>query len=297
MSAPPPDLASILADVRRIELITRGIVRATVGGEYHSVFKGQGIDFDDFREYQAGDEVRSIDWNVTARQGTPFIRKYVEERELTVFVAVDVSASMNYGSKSEAKRHLAARVAALFAFSAIYNQDKVGLLLFSDEIELYLPPAKSRLHSLRLIREILTHQPRRLRSDATKALDFLTNHIARRSLILFISDFDNGRLPANLRTAAIRHDIVALQVADPAENTLPSAGRLRIADPETGEEIVINTSNPRIRAQYHQLRQEWQESLDRTFKTCSIDKISVQTGEDYQPALHGFFKRREKRGR
>jgi uncharacterized protein (DUF58 family) len=288
-------VAALIREVRRIELITRGIVRNKAGGEYHSVFKGQGIDFDDFREYQPGDEVRSIDWNVTARQGTPFIRKYVEERELTVYVAVDVSASTLYGSGDQSMRMLAARVAAAFAFSALYNQDKCGLVLFSDEVELFLPPAKSRRQALRLIREILFAQPRGRTTNPRAALDLITRHTNKRCLVLLLSDFQFPGLTESLRVAAVRHDVVAVQLSDPAQAELPRAGRIRLADPETGEEIVVNTQSTRVREQYARLRAAWQADLEQAFRSLAVDTIPVRTDTDFQPALHAFFRKREKR--
>lgn len=291
----PDDVAALLKKVRRIELITRGIVRSKAGGEYHSVFKGQGIDFDDFREYQPGDEVRSIDWNVTARQGTPFIRKYVEERELTVYLAVDISASGLYGSGQQSKRELAAEVAALFAFSAIYNQDKCGLVLFTDQVEGFVPPAKSRRQALRMIRDILHTRPAGHTSQPKPALDLLSRHTNRRCLVLVISDFQFPGILDSLRAAAARHDVVAVQLIDPAEEELPRAGRLRLADPETGEEIVVNTSSARVRERYAALRAAWKEETDRAFKTLALDKIEVRTDSDYEAALHAFFRKREKR--
>jgi uncharacterized protein (DUF58 family) len=293
--AEPDNVSALLRRVRRIELITRGIVRNKAGGEYHSVFKGQGIDFDDFREYQPGDEVRSIDWNVTARQGAPFIRKYVEERELTVYLAVDISASGLYGSGTQSKRELAAEVAAVFAFSAIYNQDKCGLVLFTDQVELFVPPGKSRRQSLRMIREILHARPLGRSTNPKPALDLISRHSKRRCLVLLVSDFQCTGLAGSLRTASVRHDLVAVQIGDPAEDELPRAGRLRLADPETGEEIVVNTSNPRVRDRYAQLRSRWQADLDSTLQSLGIDKIDVRTGADYQSALHAFFRKREKR--
>jgi len=288
-------VAELVKEVRRIELITRGIVRNKAGGEYHSVFKGQGIDFDDFREYQPGDEVRSIDWNITARQGTPFIRKYVEERELTVYVAVDVSGSTLYGSSHQSLRMLAARVAAAFAFSAIHNQDKCGLVLFNDEVQLFLPPAKSRRHVLRMIREILYAPARGHITQPKTALDLISRHTSRRCLVFLLSDFQFPDLATSLRTAALRHDLVAIQLIDPAQEELPHAGRVRLADPETGEEIVVNTQNPRVRSRYAQLRAAWQAEVDQVFKSLAIDTIPVRTHTDYQPALHAFFRKREKR--
>jgi uncharacterized protein (DUF58 family) len=291
----PDRLTAILKKVRKIELATRGIVRAAVGGEYHSVFKGQGIDFDDFREYQPGDEVRSIDWNVTARMGLPFIKKFVEERELTVFLAVDISASKNFGGQDQSKRELAAEIAATFAFSAIHNQDKVGLLLFAEEPELFLAPRKGSTHCLRIIREILYAQPRSAGTNISAALDRLTRHLPRRCLVLLISDFIAPGFERALGVAAVRHDVVAVQITDPSEEVLPEVGWMRFEEPETGELLQIQTSNRRVRAQYHQRRAAWQAQLDQTFKTAAVDKIDLRTDSNYVPALHAFFKRRAAR--
>ncbi|HEX2746366.1 MAG TPA: DUF58 domain-containing protein [Verrucomicrobiales bacterium] len=288
-------LSEILKKVRKIELITRGIVKAAVGGEYHSVFKGQGIDFDDFREYAPGDEVRSIDWNVTARMGMPFIKKFVEERELTVFLAVDVSASKNFGGRDQSKRELAAEMAALFAFSAIHNQDKVGLLLFSDDTELFLAPRKGSTHCLRIIREILYCQPRGRGTDVSMALDKLTSLLPRRSLVILISDFIAPDFGRALGVASVRHDVVAVQISDAAEDELPNAGWIRLIDPETDEVLDVNTGSLRVRTEYQRLRTRWKEKLNQTFKGASVDKIDIHTGMNYQPALHAFFKRRASR--
>lgn len=288
-------LSEILKKVRKIELITRGIVRAAVGGEYHSVFKGQGIDFDDFREYAPGDEVRSIDWNVTARMGMPYIKKFVEERELTVFLAVDVSASKNFGGRDQSKRELAAEIAALFAFSAIQNQDKVGLLLFSDQAELFLAPRKGSTHALRLIREILYCKPSGRGTDVGMALDKLTSHLPRRSLVIVVSDFIAPDFSRSLGVASVRHDVVAVQISDPAEDELPDAGWIRLMDPETQEMLDVNTGSARVRNEYQRLRSQWLAGLNQTFKSASVDKIDIRTGMNYQPALHAFFKRRAAR--
>jgi uncharacterized protein (DUF58 family) len=288
-------LSEILKKVRKIELITRGIVRAAVGGEYHSVFKGQGIDFDDFREYQPGDEVRSIDWNVTARMGLPFIKKFVEERELTVFLAVDISASKNFGGVDVSKRELAAEIAALFAFSASQNQDKVGLLLFSDVPELFLAPRKGSTHCLRIIREILHAKPTGRGTDIGMALDKLTSHLPRRSLVILLSDFIAPDFSRQLGVAAVRHDVVAVQITDPAEESLPDVGWIRLLDPESGELMDVNTSSRAVRDQYHRNRASWQAALDATFKSAAIDRIDIRTNANYQPALHAFFKRRAAR--
>lgn len=291
----PDSLSEILKKVRRIELITRGIVRAAVGGEYHSVFKGTGIDFDDFREYAPGDEVRSIDWNVTARMGYPFIKKFVEERELTVFLAVDVSASKNFGGRDQSKRELAAEIAALFAFSAITNQDKAGLLLFSDRPELFVAPRKGSTHALRIIREILYCQPQGRGTDIGMALDKLTSHLPRRCLVILISDFIAPDFSRSLGIASVRHDVVAVQISDTAEDELPDAGWIRLLDPETGEMLDVNTGSARVRREYQNLRARWQAGLQQTFKSASVDKIDIRTGMNYQPALHAFFKRRAAR--
>lgn len=289
------ELSDILRKVRKIELITRGIVREAVGGEYHSVFKGQGIDFDDFREYQPGDEVRSIDWNVTARMGFPFIKKFVEEREMTVFLAVDVSASGNYGGVEQSKRELAAEIAGIFAFSANANQDKVGLVLFSDQTELWVPPSKGSRHVLRVIREILYCQPKGRGSNPVPALERLTNQLTRRALVVMLSDFQFGGFERSLQVCSIRHDVVAVQISDPSEIELPNVGWMRWEDPESGEQLELNTSSTAVRERYRELRTEWQQRLDQKFKGIAIDKIDVMTNCDYVPALHAFFKRRSRR--
>lgn len=289
------EIIEILRKVRKIELRTRGLVRESFGGEYHSCFKGEGIDFEDFREYQPGDEVRSIDWNVTARMGHPFVKKFTEEREMTVFVCVDISASGNYGSHGPSKRELMAEVAALLTFSALQNKDKVGLILFTDEVELYLPPKKGTGHALRLIREILLFEPEGHRTSLSAPIHILKNAIRKRSLVFMISDFlFEEDLETDLRIVNRKHDLVSIQVSDPAELTLPPVGYVRLEDPETGEQVEVNTSNPRVRKAYQEQAKEWQASIDRQFKRLSIDKISLRTDEEYLPALHSFFKRRDR---
>ncbi|MEZ5330080.1 MAG: DUF58 domain-containing protein [Verrucomicrobiales bacterium] len=287
-------LTEILNNVRRIELVTRGIVRESIGGEYQSTFKGQGIDFDDFREYQPGDEVRSIDWNVTARMGIPFIKKFVEERELTVFLAVDISGSSMFGGVDRSKRELAAEVAALFAFSASQNQDKVGLLLFTDRVEFYLPPRKGGTHNLRIIREILHHPATEgAGSDPSTAMTTLVNNLRRRALVILLSDFQFDDAVNPLRTASIKHDLVAVQIVDPREEALPDAGRLLLEDPETGEQVIVDTSRKTVREAYAKRRLEWQEELDASLRALAVDKILVRSGENYLPGIHAFFKSRK----
>jgi uncharacterized protein (DUF58 family) len=292
-TADRPEIADILRKIRKIELRTRGLVRESIGGEYHSCFKGEGIDFEDFREYQPGDEVRSIDWNVTARLGTPFVKKFIEQRELTVFLAIDVSASGNYGSHGPSKRELMAEIAALLAFSALQNKDKVGLILFTDEIELFVPAKKGSSHVLRLIREILYHRPMRHQTALAPPVHILQNHMRRRALVFLISDFlFPGDLSADLKTVSRQHDMIAIQVSDPAEHALPPVGRVRLEDPETGDQIEINTSSLKLRLAYAEEASRWQGELDAQFRRLAIDKISLSTDRDYLPALHAFFKGR-----
>ena len=294
--SPPSDVSAILRRVRKIELVTRGLVRETIGGEYHSSFKGQGIDFDDFREYQPGDEVRSIDWNVTARQGAPFIKKFSEERELTVYLAIDVSASGAFGSKDSSKRETAAEVAALLAFSAIKNQDKVGLVLFGGGVELYLPPRKGSRHILRIVREILTCQPKEPGTDLTPALKLLVSAAPRRALVFMVSDFIAEDYENALKIAAIKHDLVALQIQDPAETSLPNlGGRHLYSDAESGERILFPTGSAPARNAYAEAAAQWQEDLESAFRRHSIDHVRLSTGEDYTPALHAFFRGRSSR--
>jgi len=291
-----PEIVEILRKVRKIELRTRGLVRESIGGEYHSCFKGQGIDFEDFREYQPGDEVRSIDWNVTARMRRPYVKKFTEEREMTVFLCIDVSASGNYGSLGPSKREMMAEVAALLAFSALQNKDKAVLALVTDEVELYLPPRKGTAHALRLIREVLHHEPAGHRTSLDATVHLLKNAVRRRSLVFLLSDFlFREDLGNELRVVNRKHDLVAIQVSDPAELALPAVGYVRLEDPETGRQVEINTSNPRVRAAYLAEAKKWQAEIDRQFKKLSIDKLSLRTDEEYVPVLHSFFKRRGRR--
>src|ERR1051325_4921957 len=233
--------SEILKKIRTLEIKTRGLVETAFAGDYHSVFKGRGMNFEDVREYQPGDEIRAIDWNVTARLGTAYVKKFTEERELTVMLIVDVSASGNFGSSMQSKRELAAEVACLLAFSAIRNNDKVGLLLFSDRVELFIPPKKGRSHTLRLIREILFSQPQGRGTDPALALDYLNKIVTRRAVVFFISDFQTGDFSRELSVSGRRHDFIAVQVEDEREEVLPNVGIITLEDAETGEQIEINT--------------------------------------------------------
>ncbi|MCB1279532.1 MAG: DUF58 domain-containing protein [Prosthecobacter sp.] len=275
------------------------MVKEMLGGQYHSRFKGQGIEFDDFREYQPGDDVRFIDWNVTARMNDPFVRKYVEERELTVMLCVDVSGSGDYGSQEDSKRERAAEIAAVFAFSAVQNQDKVGLTLFSDAIEQYLPARKGAPHALRILRDILNNEPKRQGTNIKPALDLALERIAHRALVIVVSDFitPDHDWEKSLRSVAAKHDVVVAQIMDPREVILPDAGRVCLEDPETGEQFIVNTSNPQVRNQYAQRMAERQNALTHLLRRCGVERITVRTDEDYVPALKAYFRTRRRRKR
>lgn len=289
------ETSDILKKIRTLEIKTKGLVEAAFAGNYHSVFKGRGMNFEDVREYQPGDEIRAIDWNVTARLGTPFVKKFTEERELTVMLIVDVSASGNFGSAEQSKRELAAEVACLLAFSAIRNNDKVGLLLFTDRVELFIPPKKGRSHTLRLIREILFFQPLGRGTDPALALDYLNKIVTRRAVVFFISDFQTGDFSQALAVSGRRHDFVALHIIDERERNLPNVGIITLEDAETGEQIEIDTGDRALRTKFVDLAQLQQNELTRTLRRNNIDTIALRTNEDYLPALRSFFKQRERR--
>ena len=287
--------AEILKKIRVLEIKTRGLVETAFAGDYHSVFKGRGMNFEDVREYQPGDEIRAIDWNVTARLGTPFVKKFTEERELTVMLIVDVSASGNFGSTNQSKRELAAEVACLIAFSAIRNNDKVGLLLFTDRVELFIPPKKGRSHTLRLIREILFFEPEGRGTNPALALDSLNKIVTRRAVVFFISDFQAPDFAKTLAVSGRRHDFIAIHVQDEREKVLPNIGIITLEDAETGEQIEIDTANRTTRTRFVDLANEQELGLLRTLRRNNIDAIGLRTGEDYLPALRSFFKQRERR--
>ena len=287
--------AEILKKIRALEIKTKGLVQTMFAGDYHSVFKGRGMNFEDVREYQPGDEIRAIDWNVTARLGTAFVKKFTEERELTVILVVDVSASGNFGSVSQSKRELAAEVACVLAFSAIRNNDKVGLLLFSDRVELFIPPKKGRSHTLRIIREILYFEPAGRGTAPALALDYLNNVVTRRAVVFFISDFQTSDFSRELSVSGRRHDFIALHIQDQREEALPNVGIIMLEDAETGEQIEINTGDRTMRARFSAQAETRRAELNRTLRRSNIDAISLRTGENYLPALRSFFKQRERR--
>lgn len=291
------DAKRILSKIQHLELKTRSLVETAFAGQYRSVFKGRGMNFEEVREYQPGDEVRTIDWNVTARLGHPYVKKFTEEREMTVMLVVDVSASGAFGSVDLSKRELAAEVACVLAFSAIRNNDKVGLMLFSDHVELYIPPKKGRIHTLRLIREILFFEPRGLGTAPGQALCYLNRVLTRKAVVFLLSDFQARPFDRELGATARRHDLIAMPVRDPRESDLPDAGIVVFEDAETGEQIEVDTSDASVRAAYAHLVERRREQWQRTFRRKRVDAIALATDEDYLPPLRAFFRTRERRRR
>ena len=285
----------ILKKIRQIELKTRGMIDTAFSGAYRSVFKGRGMNFEEVREYQPGDEVRAIDWNVTARMGDAFIKKFTEERELTVMLIVDVSASGEFGSVNLSKRELAAEVACLFAFSAIRNNDKVGCILFSDHVELFIPPAKGRGHALRIIREILFFDPKGKGTDIAGVLVAANRVLNRRAVVFLLSDFQAPDFAKPLTVTARRHDVVAIPIVDPRELELPDVGRVVFEDAETGERLVVNTSDRRARLRFAENVAAEQAQIPASFRRFGVDTITLRTDADYVPALRNFFRNRERR--
>jgi uncharacterized protein (DUF58 family) len=288
-------IEEMMARVRKLELKARRLVRESFSGEYLSSFRGQGLDFDDFREYQHGDEVRFIDWNVTARMNQPFVRKFREERELAVVIAVDISGSADYGSKHLSKREIAAEAAAVIGFSALQNNDKVGLLLFAGEPLLFIPPAKGSRHLLRMIREILTMKPAVQGTSISSACDFLVRTLKRKSLVFVISDFYSDPLDKPLGKLSHKHDTIALRVSDPLEAKLPNAGMVVMRDPETGYETLVNTSNPSLRKNYERLMLRQHEGVSSVLKKHGIDSAELGTDQDALKTLHQLLKRRSRK--
>ena len=289
----------ILKKIRKLELKTRGAVQAAFAGQYRSVFKGRGMNFEEVREYQPGDEVRSIDWNVTAKfgevNGDAYVKKFTEERELTVMLIVDVSASGEFGSVNLSKRELAAEVACLLAFSAIRNNDKVGLILFSDHVEHFITPQKGRAHTLRLIRDILFFEPKGRGTQPAQALNYMNRLLHRRAVVFLISDFQAPDFSRELSVSARRHDLIAVPIVDPREEELPDVGWLTLEDAETGEQREINTSDRHTRLTFLKNVDARREARLRDFRRKRVDAISLSTDEDYVPALRTFFRTRERR--
>jgi len=285
----------VLRQVRRIEIRTRRLVNDVFGGEYHSVFKGRGMEFAEVREYVPGDDIRAIDWNVTARFGQPFIKIFSEERELTVVLLVDVSASGDFGTRGRLKADLAAEVGAVLAFSAVTNNDKVGLILFTDEVEQHVPPRKGKRHVLRVIREILYFKPKRRGTRITAALEHLARVQKRKAVVFLISDFETEGYEPAFKLAAKRHDLVAIRISDPHERTLPNVGLVMMEDPETGRRQLVDTSSKKVRARFAERRAERDAAFRQARKEAQVEAIELTTDEPYAKPLIGFFAGREKR--
>lgn len=295
----PKELAK---QIRYIQIFTSKAVNSSLAGEYESVFKGQGMEFDEVRQYQPGDDIRSIDWNVTARCGEPYVKRYVEERELTVMFVVDLSASGGFGSVVKKKNEVAAEISALLAFSAIKNNDKVGLLLFSDCIELFIPPQKGVSHVLRIIREVLYFQPKQIKTEISKALEYLGKIQQKKGVIFIISDFLSPDFRKPLGLLARKHDMIAVSIFDRRELQLPALGLIEFEDAESGATTLIDSSDKKFRKQFEELGKARQQELERLFASLSVDHIPIvlddeseRKGRHHVDELVRFFKRRERR--
>lgn len=287
--------SDVLKRIRQIQIRTRHLVADVFAGQYHSVFKGQGMEFQEVREYVPGDDIRAIDWNVTARMGHPFVKKYVEERELTVMLVVDISGSQHFGSSAQQKKDLAAELAAVLAFAAIQNNDRVGLLLFTDEVEHYLPPRKGTRHVLRVIRDALHFKPRRRGTRLAEALSFLNRVTTRRCVAFVISDFVDRDYRSALAVAARRHDVIAVSIEDARERAWPAVGLVEWQDAESGRRFLVDTSDRRVRDALSAESRRRREQLQQLFLSTGVDHIAVTAGESYVQALVRFFRMRERR--
>lgn len=287
------ETSDILSKVRKIEIKTKGLSRNIFAGQYHSAFKGRGMEFSEVREYQYGDDVRDIDWNVTARFHRPYVKVFEEERELTVMLLIDVSGSLNFGTSTQLKRDLVTEIAATLAFSAIQNNDKIGVIFFSDRIEKYIPPKKGRKHILYIIRELLDFQPESQRTDIAMATAYLTRIMKRRCTFFIISDFyDRKDFLLEMEIANRKHDVVAIQVYDQRAKELPNVGLMNVLDAETGHEMLIDTSSKKLRRAHTAYWLNREEDLRRTFSKSRVDWTSVATNEDFTKALLTLFKQR-----
>lgn len=284
--------------IRRIQIRTKRLVNRGMGGEYHSVFKGRGMEFSEVREYQPGDDVRTIDWNVTSRTGELHVKKYVEERELTVLLAVDASRSGDFGTGRRSKVQTAAEVAAVLAFSAVRNNDRVGLMLFTDRIEQMVPPAKGTEHVLRVVREVLAHEPEGTGTDIAAALSEITRAVRKRSIVFLVSDFLDDGWEFALRVAARKHDVVAVCVSDPREDELPRGlGLVEVEDAESGERVLLDAGSRSVREAWARAARERREERQRLLRRTGVDLLDVRTDEPYDVPIMQFFKRRERRSR
>lgn len=288
----PKELAK---KIRYIEVHTSKAVNDILAGEYESVFKGRGMEFDEVREYAPGDEIRSIDWNVTARMGHPYVKRYVEERELTLMLLIDLSASGAFGSIEKTKNEVAAELCALLSFSAIKNNDRVGLIVFTDQIEMYIPPKKGLTHVLRLIRELLNFKPREVQTNIREALDYLGRVTHKQCVVFLLSDFQAEDFEKPLKVISKKHDLIAVSVVDPRELKMPSVGLVELEDAETGELILVDTGDLSVRKDYERLGVERTSALQELFRSNGVDYLQVTTGTDYVRDLVLFFRTRERR--
>ena len=287
------ETSELLKRVRKIEIKTRGLSKNIFAGEYHSAFKGRGMTFSEVREYQYGDDIRNIDWNVTARHNRPYVKIFEEERELTVMLMIDVSASRNFGTISKLKKNQITEIAAVLAFSAIQNNDKIGVIFFSDKIEKFIPPKKGRTHILHIIRELIDFYPEDKQTDIEQALEYMTNSIKKRCTCFVISDFiDEHDLAHALAIAKRKQDVVALRVYDPRENQLPPVGMMYLRDAETGEQMWVDTSDKKLREAYEKYAFVREKELDAIFKRSGVDVANIRSDEDYVRALITLFKKR-----
>lgn len=286
------DTSELLKKVRKIEIKTRGLSRNVFAGEYHSAFKGRGIIFSEVREYQPGDEIRSIDWKVTARFNAPFVKVFQEERELTIMLLVDVSGSESFGSRNWFKQEMITELAAVLAFSAIQNNDKIGVIFFSDRIEKFIPPQKGKFQVLQIIRELINFEPESKGTDIGEALRYFSNVIRKKATAFLISDFIGSEFQDAMKSVNNRHDLIAVQVTDPRESELPPIGLVRVKDAETGEEIWLDTSRKKVRTHYKAKWLQAKADLDQFLKKSGIDFIGLSTDKDYVVPLMNFFKSR-----
>ncbi len=285
----------IVKQVRQIEIRTKGLVNQVFSGEYHSVFKGRGMEFSEVREYQFGDDIRNIDWNVTARFGHPFIKIFEEERELTVVLMVDLSGSLIFGSVDKTKQQIAAEISAILAFSALKNNDKVGLILFTDKIEKFVPPRKGRKHVLRIIRDVLSFEPEGKSTDLKVALEYMNKAIKRRSIVFLLSDFMDSGYEKILRIVGKRHDLIGMILNDKREDEIPDMGLVKFTDAETGNERWIDTGDKKTRFLFKKMRGRDKENRQLLFLSSRLDSVEIETGQNYIKPLVQFFKLRERR--
>lgn len=287
--------SEVMQQIRRIQIRTSRMVDEILSGQYESVFKGQGMEFKEVREYVPGDDVRAIDWNVTARTGHPYVKLLVEERELTVMLLVDASGSGRFGSRTRFKNQLAAELCAVLAFSAIKNNDKVGLIIFTDQVELYVPPSKGRKHVLRVIREVLFFRPRGTGTDIPAALHYMNTVVRRRAVAFLVSDFMDEEYETALRIANKRHDMIAVVVRDPREEELPDAGLAHVRDAETGREVLVNTSDPVVRDAYAKEARRRAREREEIFRRTGVDAMQTWTDRPYVDEIYRFFRMRDRR--